>query len=209
MDHEAVVFGASGLVGGRIVELLLADPSWNRIRVIGKPVPGLTHRKLVQHPFELSDIDAWSKLAHGDVVFSALSGSRSERKYELDVARTTRRLGIPTYVMLSTAGADPANTFYFTRTRGELEGDIAALAFPRARFLRPAAIEGQLGTKTIALSLLHPLKRILPLNARPLSPTVIAAAALASAYNEFAGVRILETMDIYALGTARAIAQAS
>lgn len=46
-----------------------------------------------------------------------------------------------TFVLTSAAGADLAATFYYLRSRGELEGDIASLAFPRARFLRPGPLD--------------------------------------------------------------------
>lgn len=217
MNHQAVILGATGLVGSHIVDALLADPFWDRVVCIGRRRTGRSHRKLVEHVVDLYEPSEWSHMVHGDVAFSALGTTRRaagakeaqwevDHDYQLAFASAARKNQIPTFVLISAAGANPDSRLFYPRMKGQLEREIAALDFPRARFLRPSLLDGERQekrlTESAALGLLRPLRRILPVVARPVEASVVATAAIASASNEFAGVRVLEPLDIFALGAA-------
>ncbi len=218
MNHQAVILGATGLVGSGIVDALLADPLWTRVLCLGRRRTGRPHRKLVEHVVDLWDPTTWTHLVHGDVAFSALGTTRRaagaktaqwevDHDYQLAFATAARKHRVPTFVLISSAGANPDSRLFYPRMKGQLEREIAALDFPRARFLRPSLLDGERAerrlTESAALGLLRPLKRILPAIARPVEASVVANAAIASAHNEFAGVRVLEALDIFALGAAQ------
>jgi len=46
--RTALLAGATGLVGGHCIELLLEDDAWEQVAVLGRREIGTTHRKLVQ-----------------------------------------------------------------------------------------------------------------------------------------------------------------
>jgi uncharacterized protein YbjT (DUF2867 family) len=217
MNHQAVILGATGLVGSHIVDALLADPIWTRVLCLGRRRTGRVHRKLVEHVVDLWDPPTWTHLVQGDVAFSALGTTRRaagakqaqwevDHDYQLAFASAARKNRAPTFVLISAAGANPHSRLFYPRMKGQLECEIAALEFPRARFLRPSLLDGERPerrlTESAAIGLLRPLRRILPATARPVEASVVAAAAIASAHNEFGGVRVLEALDIFALGAA-------
>ena len=217
MHHQAVIVGATGLVGSHIVDILLADPLWTRVVCLGRRRTGRSHRKLVEHVVDLWDPPTWTHLVQGDVAFSALGTTRRaagaknaqwevDHDYQLAFAMAARQNRAPTFVLISAAGANAHSRLFYPRMKGQLEREITALQFPRARILRPSLLDGERAerrlTESAALSLLRPLKRLLPPMARPVEASVVAAAAVASAHNEFPGVRVLEALDIFALGAA-------
>ncbi len=214
MNHQAVIVGATGLVGSHIVDALLADPFWTRVISLGRRRTGRAHRKLVEHVVDLWDPPSWAHLVQGDVAFSALGTTRRaagakqaqwevDHDYQLAFATAARRNRTPTFVLISAAGANAHSRLFYPRMKGQLEREVAALVFPRARILRPSLLDGERQERRLgesaALGLLRPLKRILPVMARPIEASVVAAAAIASAHNEFGGVRVLEALDIFAL----------
>lgn len=215
MSHHAVLLGATGLVGSHILDALLADPLWTRVTCIGRRTTGRKHRKLVEHVVDLFEPTEWAHLVQGDVAFSALGTTRStagskqaqwevDHDYQLYFAQAARKNRIPTFVLISSAGANTHSPLFYPRMKGQLEGEIAALHFPRARILRPSLLDGERSEKrfgeTAALSLLRPLQRILPSVARPVKAETVAIAAIASAHNEFPGTRILQPLDVFAMG---------
>ncbi len=222
MGHQAVLLGATGLVGSHIVDALLADPLWTRVTCIGRRRTGRQHWKLVEHVVDLFEPAGWSHLVQGDVAFSALGTTRGaaggkqaqwevDHDYQLFFAQAARKNRVPTFVLISSAGANTHSRLFYPRMKGQLEGEIAALHFPRARILRPSLLDGERSEKRLAeaaaLSVLRPLQRILPPVARPVKAEAVAVAAIASAHNEFSGTRILEPLDIFAMGSAHFAAE--
>ena len=83
-------------------------------------------------------------------------------------------------------GADPRSPFFYNRTKGELERDLAGLGFPSLTFVRPGLIGGERGEKrigerlaTLALRVLGPaLPRAWRINPAPRIATALVEAAL-------------------------------
>ena len=103
MAHEAVVVGATGLVGREIVALLLDDARYTRVRVLVRRATGVTHDKLDEHLVDFDAPASWTALVTGDVVFSALgttlkaAGSkdaqyRVDHTYQLVTAQAARSI---------------------------------------------------------------------------------------------------------------------
>ncbi|WP_198963984.1 NAD-dependent dehydratase [Bradyrhizobium sp. Y36] len=59
------------------------------------------------------------------------------------IARRLREAGVGRFALVSSLGADPRSLFLYTRTKGEVEEAIAALAFPSLTILRPGFLDGE------------------------------------------------------------------
>ena len=60
MDAElksAVVFGATGLIGGFVVEQLLKDKRYGKVRLLSRRLLELKHEKLEQHVVDFDNLD--------------------------------------------------------------------------------------------------------------------------------------------------------
>lgn len=213
--RSAIVLGATGLVGSALVRRLLADERFGSVRTLVRRPAGTRDARLEEHVVDFDAPGSWSGLVRGDVLFSALgttlraAGSQeAQRKVDhgvqLRVAEAARRNGVETYVLVSAAGASPASRIFYSRMKGELERDVEALRFPRARILRPGLLDGERrevrSGERWALRLLRPLAPVLPASARPIRVEVVARAAIAAALDPAPGARRYEAGELFRLG---------
>jgi uncharacterized protein YbjT (DUF2867 family) len=210
---NAIVLGATGLVGTQIVAQLL--DSGAHVVTIGRRASGVTHTNLVEHVVNLAAPESWASLVRGDVAFSALgttlkaAGSKEAQRqvdytYQLEFARAARANGVPSFVLISATGANADASVFYSRIKGELERDIAELRFPRWHFLRPGLLDGdrkeQRSGEKLSLALLRPLSRIIPAALKPVHVRIVARAAIAASKDE--GSSVLSARDIFARGAA-------
>src|SRR5690606_3902128 len=201
--QTALLVGATGLVGSELLRQLLAEPRFSAVTVLTRRSTGVRHDKLTEHLVDFDRPDTWSAQATGDALFSALgttlkaAGSqdaqyRVDYTYQLRVAEAARQSGADTYVLVSSAGASANARIFYSRMKGELERDTAALGFPRTRFLHPGPLDGDRQEsrpgERWALRLLRPLSPILPAMARPIHASIVARAGIAAALDPTPGV---------------------
>lgn len=187
--------GATGLVGGHVLALALADP---RVKAIAAPV----RRELATHPKLLApvvDFDALPEVARwwrADAAICALgttiakAGSqeafrRVDHGHVLAVARAARAHGTPAFVLNSAASASAASRIFYSRVKGEAERDIEALHFGSLTIVRPGLIGGERSEsrpgETVAKLVLGALGPVLPRALRINPPERIAGAMLEAA----------------------------
>jgi uncharacterized protein YbjT (DUF2867 family) len=214
-DVNAIVIGATGLVGSALVRQLLADERFASVVALGRRPTGVAHGKLREHVVDFDAPASFRARVRGDVLFSALgttlrtAGSqgaqyRVDHGYQLRVAEAARANGVGTYVLVSSAGASPRARLFYSRMKGELERDVEALRFPRTRILRPGLLDGEReehrAGERWALRLLRPLGPVLPASARPIRVETVARAAIAAALDRGPGARRYEAGELFRLG---------
>jgi uncharacterized protein YbjT (DUF2867 family) len=214
---DAILIGATGLVGAELLRLLLADARFPSVVALGRRPTGVRHGKLREHLVDFGAPAAFAGLVVGDVLFSALgttiraAGSeeaqyRVDHGYQLGVAGCARRNGVGTYVLVSSSGASPRSRIFYSRMKGELERDVLALGFARTRILRPGLLDGERRERRPgerwALRVLRPLAPVLPASARPIPAATVARAAVAVAVDPAAGTRRYDAREIFRLGRA-------
>lgn len=216
---RAVVLGATGLVGSRLVALLSGDPDWTGVRVlVRRPLPEalrLPGVDAVEAPPDTWGADP--SLLRGDALFIALGTTRRKagsaaafRAVDLElvtqVAVAGARVGVPRLLVVSSVGADPSSPFLYPRTKGEMEAAVSRLGVPSTVLLRPPLLLGargefRLGERAAAL-LLRPLSPLLrgPLDSlRPVHAEGVARAMVHLARKAPEGVSIVEPAAIRTL----------
>jgi uncharacterized protein YbjT (DUF2867 family) len=211
----AVVAGATGLVGSRVLALLLADARFAAVIALVRRPLARAHPKLRPEVVDFDAPAAWAALVRGDVLLSALgttlaaAGSQEAQRrvdhgYQLRTAEAARRNGVAACVLVSAAGASPRARLFYSRMKGELEQDVEALGFERTRILRPGLLDGERTDvrtgERWALRLLRPIAPLLPAPARPIGVEVVARAAVAAALDPAPGLKRLEAADLFRLG---------
>ncbi|GAA4385779.1 NAD(P)H-binding protein [Hymenobacter koreensis] len=150
----ALVIGATGLVGDYLLRQLLLDSRFERIKVFTRRPTGYQNpAKLEEHLVDFEQPEQWHHLLTGDVLFSTLGttlkqagGQRQQYRvdytYQYQTAEAAARNGVETYVLVSSASADPTSNIFYTRMKGELERDVQRLPFRRIRILQPGPLAG-------------------------------------------------------------------
>ncbi len=152
MGKQALLAGATGLVGERCLARLLAHPAYSRITVWSRRPLSLAHEKLA---VELIDFDALPPVPAGcDDIFCCLgttirkAGSqqafrRIDHDYPLALAEKGKSAGVRQFLMVSALGADARSRIFYSRVKGETENDILAVGLPRCVFLQPSILLGE------------------------------------------------------------------
>lgn len=219
MGKSALVLGATGLIGGHLLEQLLASDSYDKITVIGRSSTGHTHPKLIEHIFELSEtkLEQHAGLLQGDVLFICLGTTIKKagspegfRKVDYDLplkaARLARDNGTDSILLVSSTGADADSRFFYLQVKGSIEQAIQAIGFERSLIFRPAGLLGKRGefrpAETLgigAMKLASPLM-IGPFRKnRPIRAEYVAFVMAHLPLAGIDGVRVYESNQIQAL----------
>ena len=149
----AVVIGATGLVGSHLVDLLLQDNRFDKVKIFVRRTTGITNSKLEEHIINFDDTDTWQNKVTGDVLFSALgttirqAGSQPAQykidyTYQYNFAKTATQNGVRTYILISSAGARANARLFYSRIKGELEEAVRKLSFAHIHIIQPGILTG-------------------------------------------------------------------
>lgn len=215
MGSTALVIGSTGLVGGKLLKVLLADPRFDRVVSFARrPLP-FSDPKLDAQVVDFRSPEAWAGKVKGDVLFSALGTTRKqagslETQYEVDftfqyqTARAARQNGVETLALVSSSGADETSRIFYSRMKGELERDVIALGFPRTRILRPGLLAGEREqarpAEHAAVVVSRVLHRVPGLHwIRPIEGEQVARALVAAWADGGEGMKRYGMRDVFAL----------
>ena len=148
---KALIIGATGATGKDLVTLLLNDNAYTEVHCFVRKPLALTHPKLHAHVVDFDTPEAWADLLHGDVAFSclgttlAVAGSkdaqwRVDYDYQYAFAQQCKANGVPTFVLVSAAGAKAQSKLFYNRMKGQLEDAVKSLGFPRLLIFQPSIL---------------------------------------------------------------------
>jgi uncharacterized protein YbjT (DUF2867 family) len=150
----ALLAGATGAVGSRLLERLLERPDGTRVITVGRRAPPRSHPRLEHLQAELARIPAVLADRRCSEAFCCLgttlrtAGSKAAfRAVDLDgvagFARAAHAAGAGFFGLVSSAGADPRALSFYLRTKGEAEAAVEALGFRSLAIMRPGLLRGR------------------------------------------------------------------
>lgn len=168
--------GGSGLVGGELLRLLLADPSFTKVVSVGRRTLPLEDAMLVQAKVDFADPGSFESLAAADVAFSCLgttikkAGSQDafravDQHAVVSFAKAAKAKGARVFVHVSSLGASPRASSFYSRVKGETEAELEKLGFESVYALRPSILDGDREES-------RPLERVGLAFARALGPVL-------------------------------------
>ncbi len=149
----ALVAGATGLIGGHLVNALIEAPEFSRVYA-------LTRRPFAkEHPKLANRIVIFERMAEqlkGLIVNDAFccigttigeAGSQEAfREVDVDAvllfAQAARAAQATRFVVVSSAGASSASKKFYLRTKGEMEEAVSGLGFASVDILQPSLLLG-------------------------------------------------------------------
>jgi len=214
VGFTANVIGATGLVGKLLVQQLLENENFDKVRIFVRRDSGLKHSKLEQHIVDFSDENTWSKFLTGDVLFSALGttlkqAGGKEKQYEIDVvfnrnfAKKAKENGIENYVLVSSIGANSKSKIFYLHIKGKLDDAVAEMNFKNLVILRPSSLTGDRDGKRMAEKISVPVMnfvtKFMVKNYRPIHGKTVAKAMINSVINSQSDKVIWEGKEIFEL----------
>ncbi|MEK6976752.1 MAG: oxidoreductase [Candidatus Thermoplasmatota archaeon] len=209
---RAVVAGGTGLVGGALLAELAARaiPALALGRRAGTARPGIQWRQADLAALHAADIPTGTtaafcclgttiKVAGSPEAFRAV-----DHGMVLSFATACRGAGVPSFAVVSAAGADAASRIFYSRVKGEMERDLAALGFPSLAVLRPGLLLGERSEpramERVAIGVARSLRPVLPAAWRGVEATIVARALLAATEAGRPGVRRIGNAELQRLG---------
>lgn len=209
----ALLAGATGLVGGHLLEQLLDDPRYGTVVALVRRPLERQHPKLRQEIIDFDQPDP-AQIA-GDDLFCALgttlrkAGSK-EAQYRIDctypyaIGKVAKANGVRQYLLVSSVGADAQSSNFYLKTKGDLEGKLRALDFEMFVSARPSILLGarsefRLGER-IGIALAQVFAFLIPKKYRGIHAAKVAAALIQLANTGLSGMHIVESDQLQRSG---------
>jgi len=210
------IIGSSGLIGSQVLDILRNKKNIKEIRLIQRhssrqSVPGI--RECV---INFEDLSAFKTALNGcDLVFCAIGTTRNKvkgdlqayRKVDVDIpvhaAQLSAQVGVKAFMLVSSVGANSANSNFYLKFKGEVEDTIRQLNIPNIGFFRPSLllgprIEFRMGEK-ISQILMRPFTPFIPANYKPIQARQVATAMIHTAFSGEPGVHLLHYREMKAI----------
>jgi uncharacterized protein YbjT (DUF2867 family) len=195
----AIVAGPTGLVGSRLLNMLLREARyWRVVALSRRPLGPEPKLEVVAADYDRLD-HILGRVTSADQptdVFCCLgttigrAGSkeafrRVDHDYVLALGQWAGGARARRMIAISAVGADPASRVFYNRVKGEVERDLAALRLRSLVIVRPSLLSGQrddfrLGER-LALITTRPFRALIPAGMRPIAAADVARAMLDAA----------------------------
>ncbi len=153
MSKQAVLIGATGLVGQELLSLLLQDDNYSSIVVLARKSTGISHPKLKEQIGDLLDDAFFKEPISGDEIFCCVGTTQSKTPdlatyKHIDFGIPTRAAlagihgGINKFLVISSMGANPKSKMFYSRTKGQMEEALSKLNLERLHIFRPSLLVG-------------------------------------------------------------------
>lgn len=213
--RTALVAGASGLVGGHVLDTLLEDTRYQQVHSLGRRALSRQHPRLVQHTVDFARLDE-AALPRAQDAFCCLgttlkkAGSQQafravDHDAVLAFARAARAVGVQRFLVVTALGANARSRIFYNRVKGQVEEALASLGFDSLVILQPSLLLGERQEKrlgeqaaVVVSRALAPLLR--PLGSRPIEARIVARAMVSLAREAPRGVRVVPSGELHALG---------
>lgn len=193
-ERRVLLAGTTGLVGGLMLQALLADPQIKRVHALSRRTLNISHPKLqvlivdFSHLPTLPEVDevylalgTTIKVAGSQDAFRAVDLNANLAVARVAVAAGARRVGL-----VSAVGASARSSTFYNRVKGELEEALKALDLQALVIAQPSLLldkrDGlqqppRLGER-VAIPVARLLAPLLPGKYRPVHARAVALALL-------------------------------
>ncbi len=214
---NAVIIGATGLVGSELLKLLCEDADYERVIVASRRELSFYHPKIKTVLFkDLSELKELGRSLGGEVYFCCLgttikkAGSQNrfrEVDYNavIDFAEVAKSHYAKSFLVISATGANSTSKVFYNQVKGEMENALMALKLNHLVIFRPGLLLGERAefraAEAMAIGAARLLARVLPsktLRRYSTSALVLASHMLRESKEVREASHIIEASEIHA-----------
>jgi len=154
-EQTALVIGATGLIGNFVVQELLNDDSFAKVRVLVRRKLNIKNKKLEQQLANFNDINDYAeKFGFGDVIFCCIGTTQKQvkgdktryEKIDFDIPINAARMGVVNkfkkFLIVSSVGANESSSNFYLKLKGRTENALQQFSFQSISIFRPSILLG-------------------------------------------------------------------
>ena len=211
----ALLFGASGLVGSHLLNQLISNNNYSKIKLFVRSAIDLNDPKIEIIQTDFNNLENHREDIKGDDCFFCIvttkknSPDKNEyKRVELEVPKQIAQIAksnfVNSFVFVSSGYADPKSSGDYLKFKGEVEEELKKLNFLKLGVMRPSFLLGdrkekrvgeKIGIfifKLISPLLLGPLKKMKPIHSEIVARSMIKVANEDLQKNTFESNEIIE-----------------
>ena len=193
----ALLFGSSGLVGGHLLNQLIKDTNYSKIKLFVRLVPEISDPKVEIIKTDFNNLQNHKEDIKGDDCFFCIGTTKKNspnkdeyKKVELDVPKEVAKIAksnlVNSFIFVSALYANPKSLGDYVRFKGLVEQELKELNFPKLGIMRPSFLIGNRKEKRVSETigifvfkllsplLLGPLKKMKPIHSETVAKAMIA-----------------------------------
>jgi uncharacterized protein YbjT (DUF2867 family) len=195
----ALLFGVSGLVGGHLLNQLIKNNNYSKIKLFVRSVPQISDPKIEIIETDFNNLENHNEDIKGDDCFFCIGTTKQNspdkneyQRVELEVPKQIAQIAksnlVNSFIFVSALYANPKSSENYVRLKGMVEEELKRLNFPKLALMRPSFLMGDRKEKRVGekigifvfklLSplLLGPLKKMRPIHSKTVAKAMIRAA---------------------------------
>ena len=171
----ALLFGSTGLVGGHVLNQLIQNDNYSKIKIFVRSSIQINNSKIEVIQTDFNNLEKHKEEIEGDECFFCIGTTKKNspdkneyQRIELDipkqVAQIAKSNNVKSYFFVSSGYANSKSSGDYLKYKGLVEEEILSLGFSKIGIMRPSFILGnrkefRLGEKIgiIIFKLLNPL----------------------------------------------------
>jgi len=172
MSNKAIIAGASGLIGSKLLNILLQQPGYDEILILVRKELPVQHEKLVQLVIDFDELDKHAATITGHAIFCCLGSTQKktpdfniyrkiDHDYPVMLAELAEQNGVEQYHLVSALGANSRSSNFYTKMKGETEDDMQQVGLKCLHIYRPALLTGDRKEYRLAERIFTPIMKLI------------------------------------------------
>ena len=192
----ALLFGASGLVGGHLLNELIQNDNYSKIKLFVRSDHGSNDSKTEIIKTDFNNLENHKEDIKGDDCFFCIGTTKQNspdkneyKRVELDVPKKIAQIAksnlVNSFVFVSSGYADPNSSGDYLKFKGLVEEELKRLSFSKLGIMRPSFLMGDRKEKRVGEKVgififkllsplfLGPLKKMKPIHSKKVAKAMI------------------------------------
>ena len=192
----ALLFGASGLVGSHVLNQLISNNSYSKIKLFVRTTINISDPKIEIIQTDFKNLENHREDIKGDDCFFCIGTTKKNspdkneyKRVELEVPKQVAQIAksnsVNSFVFISSGYADPKSSGDYLKFKGEVEEELKRLNFQKLGIMRPSFLLGDRKEKRIGEKIgifvfkllsplfLGPLKKMKPIHSATVAKAMI------------------------------------
>ena len=170
----ALLFGSSGLIGSNLLDNLINNNNYNKIKIFVRGLPSINNSKVEVIKTDFMDLDTLKENLIGDDCFFCIGTTHKDtpdkneyRRIEYDLpvhlAKIAKFNSINNFIYVSSIGANPKASSTYLKNKGQAEEELKKIGFSNLSIIQPSFLVGNRKAFRISEALGIPVMKFLSL----------------------------------------------